>query len=146
MADDRTRHILLVEDHLPDARGLQRVMARLAVPHRLHIVSDGSEGLLFLRRTGAYATAPCADLVLLDLNLPRVSGYEVLAQAKADPALRQVPIIVLSGSEHPSDIERCYGLGANAYLIKPGTPEQLTRLVQTLDAFWFGLGRTPSQP
>lgn len=137
--------ILLVEDHLPDAKALEKVMPKtMSTPYRLHLVSDGLEALHFLRRVGRYATAPRVDLVLLDLNLPRVSGYEVLAEAKNDEDLKMVPIIILTGSERPSDVAQCFDMGANAYVIKPGSPERTTAFVRSLDEFWFVLGRTPT--
>lgn len=140
----KIKHILLVEDHIPDAKMVERVMPNMTTPHVLHLVSDGSEALHFLRRTGRFATAPTVDLVLLDLNLPRVSGYEVLAAARDDEKLKTMPFIVLTGSELPQDVEQCYRLGANAYVIKPGSPDRALALIRALDEFWFVQGRTPS--
>lgn len=144
MKSGKIKHILLVEDHIPDAKMLERVMHAMSTPHVLHLVSDGSEALHFLRRTDRFATAPTADLVLLDLNLPRVSGYEVLAAVRDDERLWGLPFIVLTGSELPQDVEQCYRLGANAYVIKPGSPDRALAFVKALEEFWFVQGRTPS--
>lgn len=138
----RPRNILLVEDHLPDERMVRRAFAKLPVLHSLSSVHDGVEALLYLRQVGIYATAPRPELVLLDLNLPKVTGYDVLEAAKGSE-LRSIPIVVLSGSQAQEDIAKCFAAGANGYLIKPGSPERLQALVQTLHAFWFDLGRVP---
>lgn len=144
MKSSKIKHILLVEDHIPDAKTLERVMHAMTTPHVLHLVSDGSEALRFLRRVDRFATAPIIDLVLLDLNLPRVSGYEVLAAVRDDEKLRTLPFIVLTGSELSQDVEQCYRLGANAYVVKPGSPNRALAFVKALDEFWFVQGRTPS--
>jgi len=139
----RRRQILLVEDHEPDAKTLVRLLQRMASPPVLHLVSDGSEALLFLRKAAPYETAPAVDLVLLDLNLPKVSGYEVLAEVKSDESLKMLPIIILTGSELPDDIKRCYYSNANAYVIKPSSPDKALSLVRAIEEFWFIQGRTP---
>jgi CheY-like chemotaxis protein len=101
------------------------------------------EALLFLRQAVPYATVPRPSVVLLDLNLPKVSGYDVLESVKTDPGLKDVPVIVLTGSDAPADIERCYALGANAYAVKPGSPEALDSFVRSLEDFWFVQCRLP---
>lgn len=116
---------------------MHRVLARMKTPHRIHTVSDGLEALLFLRRAEPYATVPRPSVVLLDLNLPKVSGYDVLEAVKTDPALRDLPVFVLTGSDAPADVERCYALGANAYAVKPGSPEALDSFVRSFEDFWF---------
>lgn len=138
----RPRQILVVEDHLPDAKMLERLLSAMKTPHTLHIVSDGAEALRFLRREDPYTDAPRPDLVLLDLNLPKITGYEVLAQVRLDPDMPSTAVIIFTGSELPQDVERCYRLGANAYVIKPGSPELAQAFVGALETFWFVLGRT----
>lgn len=139
----RTRQILVVEDHLPDAKMLERLLSTMATMHELHIVSDGEEALRFLRKEEPFADAPRPDMVLLDLNLPKITGYEVITAVRSDAKIASTPIIVLTGSELPQDVERCYRLGANAYVIKPGNPELAQAFGIALETFWFVLGRTP---
>lgn len=137
--------LLLVEDNPPDAKAVTRAAERLKLPLKIVHVPDGLEALRFLRREAPYETAPRPDLVFLDLNLPRVPGHEVLAETKRDPSLSSIPIVVLSGSEAESDVRRCYELGANSYLVKPGSLEKLNTILTTTYDYWFVLGRTPER-
>jgi len=111
--------ILLVEDNPGDVMLTQEAFDECLLPHRLSVVGDGEEALQFLRQAGKYTDAPHPDLVLLDLNLPRKDGRELLAEVKNDPELRHIPVIVLSTSESDQDVARAYRLHANCYLTKP---------------------------
>ena len=138
--------ILLVEDNPRDVRLIQRAFDKAHFPHDLHIVRDGEEALSYLRGEGAYAepsTAPRPDLVLLDLNLPRMSGHDVLRQCKQDDHLKQIPIVVLTTSGHDDDIRRAYEAGANAYLLKPVEFARFTEVIQQLSTFWLDVVELP---
>ena len=121
----RMTEILLVDDNPADTDLTSDVMARNGYPSRIHTVVDGVEALTFLRHEGKYANALRPDLVILDLNLPKKDGHAVLAEVKADPVLRKIPIVVFSTSEAPQDIVRSYELGANCYVSKPGNLNEL---------------------
>jgi chemotaxis family two-component system response regulator Rcp1 len=114
---------------------------------RLHIssVNDGTEAILFLRREGKYSEAPCPDLVVLDLNLPRKTGREVLSDVKGDAALSSIPVVIFSTSQAASDIVGSYKLGANCYLSKPGTLPDFLAAVQSLADFWLGFASLPNK-
>jgi chemotaxis family two-component system response regulator Rcp1 len=135
--------ILLVEDNPADVRLTQEALRESKISNRLHAVGDGEQALRFLRREGEHAESPRPDLVLLDLNLPRLSGREVLAQVKADPALRRIPVVVLTTSEAEEDIVRSYDLHANAYVRKPVDFHQFTDVVRLIEDFWFTLVKLP---
>lgn len=137
--------ILLVEDNPGDARLTREALAMSAVKNRLHHVKDGDEALAFLRHSGAYADAPTPDLVLLDLNLPRRNGREVLEDIKHDPRLMHIPVVVLTSSEAEEDILRSYRLHANCFITKPGDLEQLQRVVHGIEQFWFTLVKLPPE-
>src|SRR5262249_23582058 len=111
--------ILLIEDNPLDVRLTREAIGEARNKARLSTAADGAEGLAFLRREGRFAAAPRPDLILLDLNLPRMSGVEVLAAIKRDPALRNIPVVVLSTSQSENDIERAYDLHVNCYVTKP---------------------------
>jgi CheY-like chemotaxis protein len=135
--------ILLVEDDPGDVVITTEALERAELVHELHTVSDGEAALDYLRRRGAYVGAARPDLVLLDLNLPRVDGREVLASAKADPDLRSIPIVVFSTSEAREDIQRSYDLQANAYVSKPVDFDAFVRVVRQIDDFFLGVARLP---
>lgn len=135
--------ILLVEDNPADVRLTQEALRESKISNRLHAVGDGEQALRFLRREGEHAESPRPDLVLLDLNLPRLSGREVLAQVKADPALRRIPVVVLTTSEAEEDIVRSYDLHANAYVRKPVDFHQFTDVVRLIEDFWFTVVKLP---
>ena len=107
------------------------------------MVLDGVEALDFLHRRGPYAAAPRPDLILLDLNLPRKNGREVLLDIKEDPDLRLIPVVVLTGSDAEEDIVRSYGLGANCYVTKPVGLKQFQQIVKAIEGFWFTVVRLP---
>lgn len=135
--------ILLVEDNPGDARLTQEALRDAKIHNRLHTVIDGVGALKFLRCQGEYAKAPRPDLILLDLNLPKKSGREVLAEIKADPALRSIPVIVLTTSRSEEDILRAYDLHANCFITKPVDFAQFAVIVQHIEEFWFSIVRLP---
>ena len=135
--------ILLVEDNPGDARLTQEALRDARVLNSLHIAVDGVEALAFLRHEGAYADAPRPDIVLLDLNLPRKSGPEVLAEIKGDANLRRIPVIILTSSRDQEDILRSYDLHANAYIAKPVEFQDFLAVVNSLEEFWLTIVRLP---
>ena len=135
--------ILLVEDSLPDIEMTLEGLAEAKVANQVTVMRDGESALAYLRREGEHADAPRPDLVILDLNLPRVDGHEVLAAMREDPALRRVAVAVLTTSSAEADVVRTYDLGANCYLTKPVDMEQFMKVVQAVDDFWLGLVRLP---
>jgi len=138
--------ILLVEDNPGDVRLMQEVLKEGQVETHLNVVSDGSEALAFLRREGPYTTAIQPDLILLDLNLPQKEGHEVLAEVKADPASRRIPVVVLTSSAAAQDVLKSYDLHANCHLRKPMNLEEYLQLIKALEEFWFTLAILPSRP
>ena len=139
----RPIELLLVEDNPGDARLTREAMAQSKVANHLNHVRDGEEAMRFLRREGQFATAPTPDLVLLDLNLPRRDGREVLEDIKRDPLLKHIPIVILTSSEAEEDILRSYRLHANCFITKPVDLEQLARVVQGIEQFWFTVVKLP---
>jgi len=137
------KHILLIEDNPPDAKAVTRYLCSMPIQCRVHLVSDGIAALSYLQQLVISETDPPPDLVLMDLDLPGISGYDLIGHIKGDPTLRCTPLVVLSGSESQDDVVRCYAAGANAYLVKPGSPERFRRLADTIHSMWFDLGRTP---
>lgn len=135
--------VLLVEDDPGDVVLIQEAFADNKVGNRLSVVGDGEEAMAFLRREGRFADAPRPDLVLLDLNLPRKNGREVLAEIKADPELSIIPVIVLTTSEAEEDIVRSYSLHANAYITKPVDFERFAGVVHQIDEFFVGVVKLP---
>lgn len=135
--------ILLVEDNLGDVRLTRESLSESRVANELSVVRDGVEALRYLRREGEYAGATRPDLILLDLNLPRKSGQEVLAEIKGDPTLSAIPVVVLTSSSAEEDIARSYRLLANAYVTKPVDLEQFIRAVQAIEEFWLTIVKLP---
>jgi two-component system, chemotaxis family, response regulator Rcp1 len=136
--DRRLPHeVLLVEDNPGDIRLLQEAFKECAVDCTLHIARDGELAMAFLRRKGTYAESPRPSLVLLDLNLPRKNGREVLAEIKSEAALRCIPVVVLSTSTNPEDISVAYHLQANCYVVKPEDLNGLIDLSKLLESFWL---------
>ena len=136
--------ILLVEDSPGDVRLTQEVLRDARIANQLHVVGDGEEAMAFLRHEGEYADRPHPDLVLLDLNLPRKDGREVLSEIHADPALKVVPVIVLTTSEAEQDILRSYQLSANAYITKPIDLSEFIAVVRSIENFWLSIVRLPN--
>ena len=128
--------LLVVEDNPADVALLRYALTTSAVPVSLYAVEDGAAALAFLQHQEPYTTAPSPHLLLLDVNLPKQHGHEVLAEIKADPQLKPLPVIMFSNSADPEDIARSYQLGANAYLTKPSTLEDYLGLVRQFTQFW----------
>jgi CheY-like chemotaxis protein len=139
----RVVDVLLVEDDPGDVLMTQEAFADHKVHNRLHVVSDGVEAMAFLRKEGTYADAATPDLILLDLNLPKMDGREVLAAIKADPALRSIPVVILTTSEAEEDVLRSYSLHANAYVTKPVDFERFIDVVRRIDDFFVSVVRLP---
>ena len=137
--------ILLVEDNPGDVRLTREALKDAKVRNELHVATDGVEALAFLRREGAYKTAVRPNLVLLDLNLPRKSGREVLAEMKEDPELRRIPVVVLTTSQAEQDIVKAYDLHANCYINKPVGLEEFLQVVRSIEDFWLTLVKLPPQ-
>jgi two-component system, chemotaxis family, response regulator Rcp1 len=135
--------VLLVEDNPGDVRLTQEAFREANRDVRLHVSSDGVEAMAFLRREGAHANAPRPDLILLDLNLPKMDGREVLALIKQDVALKSIPMVVLTTSEAEPDIVKCYQLQANCYLTKPVGLGEFEALVKSINDFWLNKVRLP---
>jgi CheY-like chemotaxis protein len=133
----RPAEILLVEDNAGDVELTREAFADARSGNRLHVASDGVEALAFLRREGKYRGAPRPDLILLDLNLPRKDGREVLAEIKADERLRLIPVVVLTTSQAEEDVLTSYQLNANSYVAKPAAFAALAQVVRSIECFWF---------
>ena len=131
--------ILLVEDNPGDARLTRESFRECKVLNKLHVVDDGVKALAFLRRAGEYASVQRPNVIILDLNLPRKDGREVLDEIKADPDLRRIPVVVLTSSEAEQDIVKEYNLHANCYITKPLLLDQFMKMVKGLEDFWFGI-------
>jgi CheY-like chemotaxis protein len=138
--------VLLVEDDPGDVVLIREAFADHKVGNALSVVSDGVDAMAFLRREAGYADAPRPDLILLDLNLPRKDGTEVLAEIKADPSLATIPVVVLTTSEAEEDVLRSYELHANAYVTKPVDFEQFSQIVHQIDEFFIGVVKLPPAP
>lgn len=141
----RPVEILLVEDSPSDADLTEEALSEGKVLNHLHWVPDGVEALAFLHREGKYSNAPRPDLILLDLNLPKKDGREVLAQIKADPNLKLIPVVILTTSAAERDILRVYELNANCYVTKPIDLEQFISVVKLIEEFWLALVKLPSE-
>ncbi len=135
--------ILLVEDNPGDVRLTQEALKEGKVINNLHVAMDGVEALAFLRREGEYANAPRPDVILLDLNLPRKDGREVLAEVKVDENLRRIPVVVLTVSKAEEDILRTYDLHANCYITKPIDLDQFIKVVKAIENFWLTIVKLP---
>ena len=136
-------HILLVEDNPGDVRLTVEALNEGKVLNELRTVPDGVEALAFLRQEGAYRDAWRPDVILLDLNLPKKDGREVLAEIKADESLRRIPVVVLTTSQAEQDILKSYSLHANCYVTKPVDLEQFIRVVRSFEDFWLTIVRLP---
>lgn len=140
----RPIEILLVEDNPGDIRLTQEILREAKVYNQLHVVYDGDQALQFLRQQSPYESAPRPDLVLLDLNLPRRDGREVLAEIKDDERLRLIPVVVLTTSNAEQDILRSYSLHANCYVNKPVDLDQFIRVISAIEEFWLSIVRLPA--
>lgn len=137
--------ILLVEDNPGDVRLVQEAMRAAKMRNRMHVVEDGVEAIEFLQRQGRFGDAPRPDLILLDLNLPRKDGREVLAEVKADPNLKRIPVVVLTTSAAEEDVLRAYNLHANCFVTKPVEFDQFMQVVKAIDGFWVSVVTLPKK-
>ena len=143
MPEQKPIDLLLVEDDPGDVLMTREAFSENKVANRLAVVADGVDAMAFLRKEGEYADAPTPDLVLLDLNLPRMDGREVLAAMKSDDELRRIPVVVLTTSEAEEDVLRSYSLHANAYVTKPVDFERFIDVVRQIDDFFVSVVRLP---
>jgi len=143
----RPLNILLVEDNPADIRLTREAFKDGKIKNNLSVAMDGEEALLFLKKEGQYSatSTPDIDIVLLDLNLPKKDGREVLAEAKADPVLKRIPIIILTTSSAEQDILTTYSNHANCYIMKPVDFNHFTNVVRTIEEFWLSLVKLPTQ-
>jgi two-component system, chemotaxis family, response regulator Rcp1 len=139
----RPIEILMVEDNPGDVRLTLEALKEGKVRNNLHTVADGEAAMKFLRRQDTYAQSPRPDLVLLDLNLPKKNGREVLAEIKDDPDLKRIPVVILTVSEAEQDIIKSYNLHANCYITKPVNLEQFIRVVRSIEDFWLSIVMLP---
>lgn len=137
--------ILLVEDNPGDVRLTKEAMREAKMRNKLSVASDGVEAMAFLRREGEFADAPRPDVVLLDLNLPKKDGRAVLAEIKADPDLRRIPVVILTSSKAEEDVLNSYDLHANCYVTKPGDLEQFIEVVKSVGDFWVQIVKLPKE-
>ena len=140
----RPIEILLVDDNPGDVRLTLEALRDGKVQNTLHVVRDGVEAIAFLRREGKYADVPRPGLILLDLNLPKKDGTQVLAEIKEDPALKHIPVVILTGSKAGEDIIKAYNLHANCYVTKPIDLEQFITVVQYITDFWLTIVKLPT--
>ena len=137
--------VLLVEDSPGDVRLTQEAFREANMAIRLHVAADGVEAMAFLNHEGAHAAAPRPDLILLDLNLPKMDGREVLARIKADGSLKTIPTVILTTSESEADIIKSYQLQANCYLSKPVQLDEFEAVVKSINDFWLTKVKLPQQ-
>ena len=141
----RTIEILLVEDNPGDARLTLEAFKEGRILNNLNVVRDGVEAMAYLRREAPYAAAKIPDLILLDLNLPRKSGREVLIEIKADERLKTIPVVILTTSADERDVMRAYSEHANCYITKPVDLEQFLQAIQSIESFWLSVVRLPNK-
>jgi CheY-like chemotaxis protein len=142
--DGRPIEVLLVEDDEGDVLMTREALAEGKVLNRLHVVGDGVEALAFVRQEGSHADARRPDLILLDLNLPKKDGRQVLEEIKSDPDLRRIPVVVLTTSEAEEDVLRSYELYANAYVTKPVDFDRFVEVIRQIDDFFISVVRLPT--
>lgn len=136
--------ILLVEDSPGDARLAMEALKEAKVLNHISVVPDGVEAMAFLRRQDGYGDVPRPDLILLDLNLPKKDGREVLAEVKADPSLQHIPVVILTTSQAEQDIMRSYRLHANCYITKPVDLDQFLEVIKSVENFWLTVVKLPT--
>ena len=145
MRESKPIEILLVEDNAGDARLAREALRDAKVRNNLTWLSDGEEALAFLRRQGKYSHAPRPDLILLDLNLPRKDGREVLTEIKADDNFKRIPVVILTTSQAEEDILKAYHLNANCYIPKPVDLDRFLTVVKTIEDFWLTIVKLPPE-
>ena len=141
----RSISVLLVDDDPGDVLMIEEAFESIGSPRKVYVVNDGEEAVAFLRQTGEFSDAPRPDVILLDLNMPRMDGRQVLAEVKSDVELRSIPIVVLTTSQSPADILSSYTLHANAYVTKPMNLDDLTEVVHKIDYFFARIAALPTQ-
>ncbi|MEL7036798.1 MAG: response regulator [Cyanobacteria bacterium J06592_8] len=142
---EKPKIIFLVEDNRGDIRLIQEALKRSTVAHEIVTVRNGMDAMSFLHREGEYNNAPRPDLILLDLNLPRKDGREVLAEIKADPSLKRIPVVVLTTSKNDDDILHSYNLHVNCYITKSRNLNQLFEIVKGIEEFWLKIATLPNE-
>jgi CheY-like chemotaxis protein len=135
--------ILLIEDNPADVRLTQEAFREARIHNNLHVVQDGVSAMAFIHQTAPHQHAPRPDLILLDLNLPKKDGREVLKEIKSDSNLRQIPVVILTTSEDEKDVLRSYDLHANAYLVKPIDVVKFVKMIHSLENFWLSIVKLP---
>ncbi len=145
LIDVMSIEILLIEDNPGDVELTKIALEDSKISVNLNIVEDGVEAIAFLRREGKYANVPHPDIVLLDLNLPKKDGREVLAEIKADEKLKRIPVVVLTTSQAEEDVLKVYNLSANCYITKPVDFDQFVKIVQSIENFWFTIVKLPPE-
>lgn len=143
LTDARSKIIFLVEDNRGDIRLIQEALKTTAAQWEMVVARDGMEAMAYLRQDGEFANAVRPDLILLDLNLPKKDGREVLAEIKADPALRHIPVVVLTTSRHEEDITKSYDLHVNCYISKSRNLNQLFKIIKGIEKFWLETATLP---
>jgi len=144
-ASKRPFHILLVEDNVGDIYMTQEAMKESSIPYSLNVVRDGEEAMSYLLRQGKYADIVQPDIILLDLNLPKKNGLEVLKEIKDSPDLGRIPVIVLSTSSAQDDIQKACDLKANCYIIKPINFDKFLKVIKSIMDYWFTVAALPGQ-
>ncbi len=144
-APSKAIEILLIEDNAGDARLAREALLDAKVRNHLTWMPDGVEALAFLRREGPHTAAPRPDLILLDLNLPRKDGREVLSEIKGDQKLKRIPVVILTTSQAEEDVLRAYHLNANCYISKPVDLDQFMKVVKTIEDFWLTIVKLPAE-
>jgi chemotaxis family two-component system response regulator Rcp1 len=140
-----TAQVLLVEDNPADVRLTREILAEGRIPNRIHVAPDGDEALAYLRGSPPHEDRTLPDLILLDLNLPRRQGHEVLEAIKSDPALKSIPVVILTSSRRRSDVLESYRLHANCYVAKPRTLEDFSDVVRSIEDFWLRVTSLPTR-
>ncbi|MFQ5979961.1 MAG: response regulator [Candidatus Heimdallarchaeota archaeon] len=146
MKNERSAEILLVEDNPGDVRLTDKALEKGKILYKLHVVEDGVEAMAFLRQEGKYADVPRPDIILLDLNMPRKDGREVLEELKNDSDLRCIPVIVLTSSSAEEDIMKSYNSHANCYCVKPVKLPNFMQIISQIEQFWFSIVTLPQNP
>jgi two-component system, chemotaxis family, response regulator Rcp1 len=139
----KVAEILLVEDNPVDVMVAEDALTEAKMSNKVHVAEDGEEALDFLHRRGKYVDAPRPDLILLDLNLPKKSGTDVLAEIKQDPNLLDIPVVILTTSEADKDVLTSYSLHANCFITKPVDMKQFTEVIKSIEDFWFTIVKLP---
>ena len=144
MREATSMKLLLVEDNPGDVDLIKKALVRGKVPNHLTVAEDGVEALAILRKEDKHQSATRPDLILLDLNLPKKDGREVLAEIKADEELRRIPVVILTSSKAEEDVLQAYEMHGSGYITKPSDMKQLTRIVKSIEEFWFNVVRLPA--